>query len=149
MILQSYHASARIQDETPRRDPQGGARQRIHRDPHRGRLRRSGADQGSFFHHFSRLIAYIEFRKAILTGDLPDPRRDGRDGVRGPWTPESLALHIQAVIQGKLYSGQSERQRALAGESLEHLRRYVELLFQVPGKSRAFSAEQLIRKQTA
>ena len=115
----------------------------------------------------SRLIAYIEFRKAILTGELPDftcfagtiiqeayqthpdvsaacernisshartleadvcaAMRDR--GIRGTWTPESLALHIQAVIQGGFILAKAKGSAAVAAESLDHLRRYVELLF--------------------
>ena len=115
----------------------------------------------------SRLIAYIEFRKAILTGELPeftcfagtiiqeayqthpdvsaacarnisshaktleaDVRAAMHDhGIRGTWTAESLALHIQAVIQGGFILAKAKGSAAVAAESLDHLRRYVELLF--------------------
>ena len=121
----------------------------------------------------SRLIAYIEFRKAILTGDLPDftcfvgtivqeayqthPElsvaaagaisghaktfeADIRAAMREhggsqTWTPESLALHLQAVIQGSFIMAKAKGSAAAAAESLDHLRRYIELLFQAPGKS--------------
>jgi TetR/AcrR family transcriptional regulator, transcriptional repressor for nem operon len=120
-----------------------------------------------------RLLAYIEFRKAILTGDLPDftcfagtivqetyqthpevsaaaagniashartleadirgaMREHG--GVHG-WTAKSLALHFQAVIQGSFILAKATGSAAAAAESLEHLKRYVELLFRAPGKS--------------
>jgi TetR/AcrR family transcriptional repressor of nem operon len=120
----------------------------------------------------SRLIAYIEFRKAMLTGELPDYtcfagtiiqeayqthpdvsaacernisdhaktleadiRAATRDhGASGTWTPDSLALHIQAVIQGGFILAKAMGSAAAAAESLDHLRRYVELLF---GKGRA------------
>lgn len=122
----------------------------------------------------SRLIAYVEFRRAILTGDLPDftcfagtivqeayrthpdinaacernlsshaktleadIRAAMRDhGVRGTWTPESLALHIQAVIQGGFVLAKAKGSAAVAAESLDHLRRYLELLFGAEGKHR-------------
>ena len=115
----------------------------------------------------SRLIAYVEFRKAILTGDLPeftcfagtiiqeayrthpdvsaacertisshaksleaDIRAAMRErGIRKTWTPESLALHIQAVIQGAFILAKAKGSAAVAAESLDHLRRYLELLF--------------------
>jgi TetR/AcrR family transcriptional repressor of nem operon len=115
----------------------------------------------------SRLIAYVEFRKAILTGELPDftcfagtiiqeayqtrpdlsaacernisshartleadVRAAMRDhGIRGTWTPESLALHIQAVIQGGFILAKAKGSAAVASENLDHLRRYLELLF--------------------
>lgn len=115
----------------------------------------------------SRLIAYIEFRRAILTGDLTDftcfagtiiqeayrthpaisaacernisshaktLETDIRaamheHGVRGTWTPESLALHIQAVLQGGFILAKAKGSAAVVAESLNHLRRYLELLF--------------------
>jgi TetR/AcrR family transcriptional repressor of nem operon len=114
-----------------------------------------------------RLIAYIEFRKAILTGDLPDftcfvgtivqetyqthPEVSAaaaqnisshartleadiraamlEHSVPGGWTAESLALHFQAVIQGSFILAKAKGSAAVAAESLEHLKRYVELLF--------------------
>lgn len=120
----------------------------------------------------SRLIAYVEFRKAILTGDLPDftcfvgtiiqeayrthpdvsaacernidghaktLQADIREamrehGIRGPWTPESLALHIQAVIQGGFILAKAKGAAAVAVKNLDHLRRYLELLFGEGGK---------------
>jgi TetR/AcrR family transcriptional regulator, transcriptional repressor for nem operon len=129
------------------------------------------------YHHpvdpLSRVIAYIEFRKAILTGDLPDftcfvgtivqetyqthPEVSAaaaanisshaktleadivavmRDhGFSQNWTPESLALHLQAVIQGSFILAKAKGSAAAAAESLDHLRRYLELLFQAPSKS--------------
>ncbi len=121
-----------------------------------------------------RLIAYIEFRKALLTGDLPDftcfvgtivqetyqthpevsaaaagnikshaktLEADIRAAMRervalGGWTAESLALHFQAVIQGSFILAKAKGSAAAAAESLEHLKRYVELLFRVPAESR-------------
>ena len=118
----------------------------------------------------SRMIAYIEFRKAMLTGDLPDftcfvgtivqetyqthpevsaaaagsisshartLEADIRAAMRehgAPqnWTPESLALHTQAVIQGSFILAKAKGSAAAAAESLDHLRRYIELLFQPP-----------------
>jgi TetR/AcrR family transcriptional repressor of nem operon len=115
----------------------------------------------------SRLIAYVEFRKAILKGDLPDftcfagtiiqeayrthpdvsaacarniaghvkmlevdIRAAMRDhGIPGPWTPESLARHILAVLQGGFILAKAQGSAAVAAESLDHLRRYIELLF--------------------
>ena len=49
-------------------------------------------------------------------------------GVTG-FTPESLALHSQGVIQGAFILAKADGGPALAVESLRHLRRYVELLF--------------------
>jgi TetR/AcrR family transcriptional repressor of nem operon len=114
-----------------------------------------------------RLIAYVGFRKALLTGDLPDftcfagtivqeayrshpdvsaacardiaghikmleadIREAMRDhGIRAAWTAESLARHILAVIHGGFILAKAEGSAAAAAESLDHLRRYIELLF--------------------
>jgi TetR/AcrR family transcriptional repressor of nem operon len=114
-----------------------------------------------------RLIAYVEFRKAMLTGDLPDftcfvgtiiqeayrtlpevsaaceRNIDGHaktleadvraamreHGVDGAGTPESLALLIQVVIQGGFILAKAKGSAAVARDSLDHLRRYLELLF--------------------
>jgi TetR/AcrR family transcriptional regulator, transcriptional repressor for nem operon len=122
----------------------------------------------------SRLIAYVEFRKAILTGDLPDftcfagtivqeayrthpglsaacarniigqaktLEADIREamrahGIRGTWTAESLALHIVAVTHGGFILAKATGTAAVAAESLDHLRRYIELLFSQGGKHR-------------
>ncbi len=129
----------------------------------------------------SRLIAYIEFRKAILTGGLPDftcfvgtivqetyqthpevsaaaagniknhaktleadIRAAMREhGVSGDWTAESLALHLQAVIQGSFILAKAKGSAAAAAESLEHLRRYIELLFQAPAKTASGRKDRL------
>ena len=123
----------------------------------------------------SRLISYVEFRKAILTGDLPDftcfagtivqeayrthpdlssacghsiishartleadIRAAMRDhDIRATWTAESLALHIQAVIQGGFILAKAQGSATVAAESLDHLRRYLELLFGQGRKRRA------------
>ena len=128
----------------------------------------------------SRVIAYIEFRKAMLTGDLPDftcfvgtivqeayrthpdlgaacersmsghaktleadiRAAMGEHGAPGGWTPESLALHTQAVIQGSYILAKAKGSAAAAAESLDHLRRYIELVFQAPAKS-GFGAVQV------
>lgn len=123
----------------------------------------------------SRLIAYVEFRKALLTGDLADYtcfagtiiqeayrthpdvsaacarniaghakmlevdiRAAMRDrGIAGTWTAESLALHILAVIHGGFILAKAHGDAAAAAASLDHLRRYIELLFGQGGKRRA------------
>ena len=121
-----------------------------------------------------RVIAYVAFRKAILTGELPEftcflgtiiqeaylthpeistacergltahaktLEADIRDAmrkyrVRGNWTVGSLALHIQAVIQGGFILAKAKANAAAAAESLDHLRRYLELLFDTQTKRR-------------
>ena len=114
-----------------------------------------------------RLLAYVDFRKSILTGELPEftcfagtiiqeayathpevsaacARNVGghaqtleadieeamrRHGVTGDWSAESLALHMQAVIQGSFIMAKVKGGAAVAAGCLDHLRRYLELLF--------------------
>ncbi len=114
------------------------------------------------------MLGYIDFRRAILTGKVPeftclvgtmvqevyetcpairkacDASISGhaakveadiagamkRHGIRAKWTARSLALHTQAVLQGAFILAKAKGDAAVAGESVDHLRRYVELLFQ-------------------
>lgn len=114
-----------------------------------------------------RVLAYIEFRRALLRGDIPEftcvvgtmvqetygqyPEiRDAcaasifghagtlvRDiaaamaehGIADDWTAESLAAHTQAVLQGAFILAKAKNDVGVAIESVDHLRRYVELLF--------------------
>jgi TetR/AcrR family transcriptional regulator, transcriptional repressor for nem operon len=120
-----------------------------------------------------RLLAYLDFRRAILAGELPEftcfagtliqeiyhthpeiraacERNIGghartleadireamqKCSVHADWTAESLALHIQSVIQGAFILAKAKESAAVAAESLGHLRRYLELLF--AGRPRA------------
>lgn len=50
--------------------------------------------------------------------------------IRGPWTAESLALHTQAVLQGAFILAKAKDDAAVAASSIDHLRRYIEMLFQ-------------------
>lgn len=119
----------------------------------------------------ARVLAYIDFRTAILDGPLADItcllgtmvqesyethpaiRAACEAGIRGHaatleadiaaamtqhgvtgTTPESLALHTQAVIQGAFIIAKATGSPARAADSLRHLRRYVELLFAAPSQ---------------
>jgi TetR/AcrR family transcriptional repressor of nem operon len=115
-----------------------------------------------------RLLGYVDFRKAILRGELPEytcflgtmvqetyethpalraacekgisehaaaleadiaeVMRKHRPGAA--WSAKSLALYTQAVIQGAFILAKSKNGPAVATECLDHLRRYLELLFQ-------------------
>jgi len=115
-----------------------------------------------------RLLAYVDFRKALLTGELadftclagtmvqevydthpairkacnrsinghaktlePDIAEAMRKyGVAGEWTAQSLALYTQAVIQGAFILAKAKGGPAVAAQCLDHLRRYIEMLFQ-------------------
>jgi TetR/AcrR family transcriptional repressor of nem operon len=49
--------------------------------------------------------------------------------IRPKWTAQSLALHTQAVLQGAFVLAKAKHGTAVALSSVDHLRRYVELLF--------------------
>ena len=49
--------------------------------------------------------------------------------VKGDWTPQSLALHTQTVLQGAFIMAKASGSAAIAIDSAIHLRRYIELLF--------------------
>lgn len=114
-----------------------------------------------------RLLAYVDFRAAILQGELPDytcllgtmvqeaydtnpairaacerhisahaatvandiAEAKRRYAPKAPWTPESLALFTQAVIQGAFVLAKARQGPEIAAECLRHLRRYLESQF--------------------
>jgi TetR/AcrR family transcriptional repressor of nem operon len=123
----------------------------------------------------NRLLAYVDFRKALLMGELPDftclvgtmvqevydthpALREAcsrsisdhaatlvpdieeamrQRGMHPEWTAKSLALYTQATIQGafilaKATGAKATRGAAVAGDCIDHLRRYLELLFDQP-----------------
>jgi len=57
--------------------------------------------------------------------------------ISGDWTAESLARQTQTVIQGAFVLAKAGNDPALARESLDHLDRYIRLLFDCPRKDRA------------
>jgi TetR/AcrR family transcriptional regulator, transcriptional repressor for nem operon len=118
----------------------------------------------------ARLLAYVDFRKALLQGELPEftclvgtmvqevydthpAIRAACDKsisdhaatleadivecmrkyeVRVDWTASSLALYTQAVIQGAFILAKAKGGSAVAADCIDHLRRYLELLFVEP-----------------
>lgn len=50
-------------------------------------------------------------------------------GIKANWTAASLALHTQAVLQGAFILAKASNDRAAALESIDHLERYLKLLF--------------------
>jgi TetR/AcrR family transcriptional repressor of nem operon len=117
-----------------------------------------------------RLLAYVDFRKALLQGELPEftclvgtmaqevydthpaireacersisghaatliPHIQAaieQSRIHPDWTAESLALYTQAVIQGAFILAKAKHGVAAAADAIDHLRRYVELLFRQP-----------------
>lgn len=53
-------------------------------------------------------------------------------GVQGDWTAKSLALMTQVAIQGAFVLAKATQEASVAAESIEHLHRYLELLFAKP-----------------
>jgi TetR/AcrR family transcriptional repressor of nem operon len=130
------------------------------------------------YHHaadpLDRILAYVDFRKTILTGELPEftcfagtmvqetyatnPQLRAacessicghaktleadfeaamrKYGVTDEVTAGSLARHTQCVIQGAFILAKATGSAAIAAESIDHLRRYLTLLFRVPGSCR-------------
>jgi TetR/AcrR family transcriptional repressor of nem operon len=117
-----------------------------------------------------RVLAYVDFRKALLQGELPDftclvgtmtqevydthpAIREAcehsisshaatlvpdiqaaikQHSIKTDWTAESLALFTQATIQGAFILAKAKHTREVAAECIDHLRRYLELLFNQP-----------------
>ncbi len=52
-----------------------------------------------------------------------------RHGIAADWTPASLALHMQVVVQGAFILAKAQDGAEVAAASIDHLRRYVEFLF--------------------
>jgi TetR/AcrR family transcriptional regulator, transcriptional repressor for nem operon len=50
-------------------------------------------------------------------------------GVRAEWSALSLALHTQVVLQGAFILAKAKNGAEVAVQSIDHLRRYIELLF--------------------
>lgn len=55
-------------------------------------------------------------------------------GLVADWTPSSLAAHTQAVLQGAFILAKASDNSAVARECVEHLRRYIEMLFMSPAE---------------
>ena len=64
---------------------------------------------------------------ATLEADIALAKRER--GIDGDWTAASLALHTQAVLQGAFILAKARGKVDVAADSVDHLRRYIELLF--------------------
>jgi TetR/AcrR family transcriptional regulator, transcriptional repressor for nem operon len=69
------------------------------------------------------IIAHAEEIKTEIAAALK------RHRIRSTWTASSLALHTQAVLQGAFVIAKATGDVQLAAASIDHLRRYIELLF--------------------
>jgi TetR/AcrR family transcriptional repressor of nem operon len=71
--------------------------------------------------------ACISGHAAKVEADIAEAMKRYR--IRAAWTAESLALHTQAVLQGAFILAKARGGAAIAAASIDHLRRYIELLF--------------------
>jgi TetR/AcrR family transcriptional repressor of nem operon len=97
-----------------------------------------GACKESIFGHAETLVA-----------DIAEAMRQHK--IKGNWTAQSLALHTQAVLQGAFVLAKASGNAAIAVESADHLRRYIELLFnrKHAGSARAGRAQPKQRSHSA
>lgn len=66
----------------------------------------------------------ISAHAALVAKDIAEAKR--LYAPDAPWTPESLALFTQAVLQGSFILAKAKHGPDVAVESVRHLRRYVE-----------------------
>jgi TetR/AcrR family transcriptional regulator, transcriptional repressor for nem operon len=77
--------------------------------------------------------ASISGHAAKLEADIAEAMKLYR--VRAKFTAKSLALHTQAVLQGAFVLAKAKGGAEIAAASVDHLHRYIELLFE-PAKRR-------------
>ena len=71
--------------------------------------------------------ASISEHAAKIEADIAEAMR--QHGIRAQWTAKSLALHTQAVLQGAFILAKAKDDAKIAAASIDHLRRYIECLF--------------------
>jgi TetR/AcrR family transcriptional repressor of nem operon len=74
----------------------------------------------------------ISGHAAKVEADIAEAMK--RHRLHAVWTAKDLALHTQAVLQGAFVLAKAKGGAAVAADSIDHLRRYVELLFPSKGK---------------
>lgn len=70
---------------------------------------------------------HLSSHAAMLARDIAEARK--LYAPDAPWTPESLGLFMQTVIQGAFILAKAKQGPEVAAESLRHLRRYLETQF--------------------
>jgi TetR/AcrR family transcriptional repressor of nem operon len=75
---------------------------------------------------------HISAHASTLARDITEAKT--RYAPDAPWTPESLGLFMQTVIQGAFILAKAKQGPDVAAESLRHLRRYLETQFTPRGK---------------
>jgi TetR/AcrR family transcriptional regulator, transcriptional repressor for nem operon len=71
--------------------------------------------------------ASISGHAAMVQADIAEAMKVY--GIRAKWSAQSLALHTQAVLQGAFILAKAKCGPDVAAVSIDHLRRYIELLF--------------------
>jgi TetR/AcrR family transcriptional repressor of nem operon len=79
---------------------------------------RAAADRG-MSEHVAELVRDIEAAKQLYAPDAP-------------WSAESVGYFMQSVLQGAFIFAKAKQSPEVALQSLEHLRRYLEILFTQP-----------------
>jgi TetR/AcrR family transcriptional repressor of nem operon len=74
--------------------------------------------------------AHISAHAAEVAKDIAEAK--SRYAPDATWSAEGLGLYTQAVIQGAFILAKAQNEPEIAGECLEHLRRYLEILFNQP-----------------
>jgi TetR/AcrR family transcriptional repressor of nem operon len=75
-------------------------------------------------------VAHISAHAAEVAKDIAEAK--SRYAPDATWSAEGLGLYTQAVIQGAFILAKAKNGPEIAGECLEHLRRYLEMLFNRP-----------------
>jgi TetR/AcrR family transcriptional repressor of nem operon len=70
---------------------------------------------------------HLSAHAVMLARDIAEARK--RYAPKAPWKPESLAMFIQAVIQGAFILAKAKDGPKIAAECLTHLRRYLQTQF--------------------
>jgi len=74
----------------------------------------------------------ISAHAATLVSDIESAIQ--KYGIRGDWTGESLAYYTQSVIEGSFVLAKARLSSEVAVACLDHLRRYLQLLFTCPAE---------------
>lgn len=76
----------------------------------------------------------ISTHAATLEADIEAAMRDRN--MSPAWTAKSLALHTQAVLQGAFILAKAKGGAEIAADTIDHLTRYLELLFSPDNRQR-------------
>lgn len=79
--------------------------------------------------------ASISGQAATLEADIAEAMK--LHGIRADWSAQSLALYTQAVLQGSFILAKAKGGPDVAAASIDHLRRYIELLFTTQASKRS------------